>query len=424
MIYFDNAATSWPKPPGVAEAMVHFLDEIGANPGRSAHRLSIESARIVYGAREAVAELFNAPDPLRVVFGANVTEALNLALRGLLRPGDHVVASSMEHNSVMRPLRALEAQGVELSVAPCSAQGFLDPTGVEAAIRPKTTMIVLNHASNVVGTLLPVAEVGRIARERGVLLLVDAAQTGGAYPVDVQADAIDLLAFTGHKSLYGPMGAGGLIVGERVDVGRMVPLKRGGTGSRSEREEQPDFMPDMCESGTPNVPGLAGLEAGIRWVRERGVEAIRAHEVALTQRLIAGLREIPGVTVYGGLDAELQTSTVSFNVAGMQPSEVGLQLDEEFDVLCRVGLHCAPAAHKTLGTFPAGAVRFGLGAFNSAAEVDTAVAAVQSLSVMSHQSQADFEELVDFQHHFKGKSADFALHATLGDGVDDTTIHD
>jgi cysteine desulfurase family protein len=390
MIYFDNAATSWPKPPGVAEAMVHFLNQVGANPGRSAHRLSIESARIVYSAREAVAELFNAPDPLRVVFGANVTEALNLALRGLLRPGDHVITSSIEHNSVMRPLRALEAQGVELSVAPCSPQGFLDPADVEAAIRPNTTMIVLNHASNVVGALLPVAEVGRIARERGMLLLVDAAQTGGAYPVDVQADGIDLLAFTGHKSLYGPMGAGGLIIGERVDVERMIPLKRGGTGSRSEREEQPDFLPDMCESGTPNVPGLAGLEAGIRWVRERGVEAIRAHEVALTQRLIAGLREIPGVTVYGGLDAELQTSTVAFNVAGMQPSEVGLRLDEEFDVLCRVGLHCAPAAHKTLGTFPGGAVRFGLGAFNTAAEVDAAVAAVQRFSAMSRQSQADF----------------------------------
>ncbi len=379
MIYFDNAATSWPKPPGVAEAMVHFLNQVGANPGRSAHRLSIESARIVYSAREAVAELFNAPDPLRVVFGANVTEALNLALRGLLRPGDHVITSSIEHNSVMRPLRALEAQGVELSVAPCSPQGFLDPADVEAAIRPNTTMIVLNHASNVVGALLPVAEVGRIARERGMLLLVDAAQTGGAYPVDVQADGIDLLAFTGHKSLYGPMGAGGLIIGERVDVERMVPLKRGGTGSRSEREEQPDFLPDMCESGTPNVPGLAGLEAGIRWVRERGVEAIRAHEVALTQRLIAGLREIPGVTVYGGLDAELQTSTVAFNVAGMQPSEVGLRLDEEFGVLCRVGLHCAPAAHKTLGTFPGGAVRFGLGAFNTVGEIDTAVVAVQRL---------------------------------------------
>jgi cysteine desulfurase/selenocysteine lyase len=384
MIYFDNAATSWPKPPGVARAMVHFLNEVGANPGRSAHRLSVESARIVYAAREAVAELFNAPDPLRVVFGHNVTEALNLALCGLLRPGDHAITSSVEHNSVMRPLRALERQGVALTVVPCSPEGSLDPADVEAALRPNTLMITLNHASNVVGTLLPVAAVGQIARQHGVLLLVDAAQTGGAYPVDVQADRIDLLAFTGHKSLYGPMGTGGLIIGERVDTSRLEPLKRGGTGSRSEREEQPDFLPDMCESGTPNAVGLAGLAAGVRWVLERGVEAIRAHEVALTQRLIDGLHDIPGVTVYGGLDTNRQTATVSFNIAGMPPSEVGLRLDEEHGILCRVGLHCAPAAHKTIGTFPGGTVRFGLGAFSTAEEVDAAVEALRSLSGQKH----------------------------------------
>jgi cysteine desulfurase/selenocysteine lyase len=383
MIYFDNAATSWPKPPGVAEAIVHFVNDVGANPGRSAHRLAVESGRIVYNAREAVAELFNAPDPLRVVFGHNVTEALNLALRGLPRSGDHVITSSMEHNSVMRPLRALERQGIEVTVVRCSPQGFLDPADVEAAVRPNTAMIALNHASNVVGTLLPVAEVGRIARRHGLLLLVDAAQTGGAYPIDVQADNVDLLAFTGHKSLYGPMGTGGLIVGKRVDVERMEPLKRGGTGSRSEREEQPDFLPDLCESGTPNAVGLAGLEAGLRWVLERGVETIRAHEVELARRLINGLGEIPGVTVYGGLDAELQTATVSFNITGMEPSEVGLRLDEEYGILCRVGLHCAPAAHKTIGTFSAGTVRFGLGVFNTLEEVDDALTAVQAFALES-----------------------------------------
>jgi cysteine desulfurase family protein len=380
MIYFDNAATSWPKPPGVAEAMVHFLNDVGANPGRSAHRLAVESGRIVYNAREAVAQLFNAPDPLRVIFGHNVTEALNLALCGFLRPGDHVITSSMEHNSVMRPLRALECQGVEVTVVRCSPDGFLDPSDVEAAVQPNTVMIALNHASNVVGTLLPVAEVGRMAHRHGLLLLVDAAQTGGAYPIDVQADGIDLLGFTGHKSLYGPMGTGGLIVGKRVDVERMEPLKRGGTGSRSEREEQPDFLPDMCESGTPNAVGLAGLEAGVRWVLERGVDAIRDHEVKLAQRLIEGLGDIPDVTVYGGLDANRQTATVSFNIASMEPSEVGLRLDEEYGILCRVGLHCAPAAHKTIGTFPTGTVRFGLGAFSTLKEVDTAVAAVGQLA--------------------------------------------
>ncbi|MEA3406493.1 MAG: aminotransferase class V-fold PLP-dependent enzyme [Chloroflexota bacterium] len=380
MIYFDNAATSWPKPPGVAEAMVHFLNDVGANPGRAAHRRAIKAGRIVYEAREAVANLFHAPDPLRVVFGANVTEALNLALLGYLVPGDHVITSSMEHNSMMRPLRALEREGVELTVVPCSPEGTLDLADVEAAIRANTVMVALNHASNVVGTLLPVAGAGQLAREHDLLLLVDAAQTGGAYPIDVQGENIDLLAFTGHKSLGGPMGTGGLVVGERVDVARLDPLKRGGTGSNSEREEQPDFLPDMCESGTPNAVGLAGLGAGVRWVREQGVAAIRAHEVSLTQALIDGLGDIAGVTVYGSLDAHRQTATVSFNIDAKSPSEVGLRLDDEYAILCRVGLHCAPAAHKTIGTFPEGTVRFGLSAFNTQEEVETALAAVAELA--------------------------------------------
>jgi cysteine desulfurase/selenocysteine lyase len=380
MIYFDNAATSWPKPPGVAEAMVDFLNEVGANPGRSGHRLSVEAARVVYRARLAVAELFGAPDPLRVVFGPNVTWALNLALHGLLRPGDHVITSSMEHNSMMRPLRALERQGVELTVVPCSVEGFLDPADVEAAIRPHTRLVALNHGSNVVGTLLPVAQVGALCRRRDLLLLVDAAQTGGAYPIDVQADAIDLLAFTGHKSLYGPMGTGGLIVGRRVDAAEMEPLVRGGTGSRSEFEEHPDFLPDLGESGTPNAVGLAGLGAGVRWVLDRGVDAIRAHEVEMTQHLIGGLSALPEVTVYGPRDAELQTATVSFTFDGLSPSDVGLRLDEEYGIMCRVGLHCAPVAHRTLGTFPVGTVRFGLGAMNTMAEVDRALIAVGALA--------------------------------------------
>jgi cysteine desulfurase family protein len=380
MIYFDNAATSWPKPPGVTEAMTRFIEEVGANPGRAAHRRAIGAGRIVYGAREAVCELFHAPDPLRLVWCKNVTEALNLALRGLLRPGDHVVTSSMEHNAMMRPLRALESAGVEVTVVACSPQGALDPADVEAALRPHTKLAALNHASNVVGTLLPVAEVGAICRRRGALLLVDAAQTGGAYPIDVQADQIDLLGFTGHKSLGGPMGTGGLIFGERVDETHLEPLLRGGTGSRSEHEIQPDFLPDKYESGTPNAVGLAGLQAGVRWVLGRGVDDIRAHEVALSQRLIEGLQRIPGVTVYGTLDAELQTATISFNVADIASSEMGRRLDEEHDILCRVGLHCAPAAHATIGTFPSGTVRFGLSAFNTMDEVEAALAAVGALA--------------------------------------------
>ena len=380
MIYFDNAATSWPKPPGVAEAMVRFMEDVGANPSRAAHRRAVEAGRIVYDAREAVCGLFGAPDPLRLVWCKNVTEALNLALRGLLQPGDHVITSSMEHNSVMRPLRALEEGGVEITVVPCSPQGALDPADVEQAIRPHTKLVALNHASNVIGTLLPVAEVGAICRQHDLLLLVDAAQTGGAYPIDVQAEHVDLLGFTGHKSLCGPMGTGGLIVGERVDEARLEPLMRGGTGSRSEHEVQPDFLPDMCESGTPNAVGLAGLEAGVRWVLDQGVDAIRAHEVALTEQLIEGLRGIPGVTVYGTLDAALQTATVSFNIDRLPSSEVGLRLDDDYGIMCRVGLHCAPAAHRTIGTFPGGTVRFGLSSSNTTDEVNAALAAVEELA--------------------------------------------
>jgi cysteine desulfurase family protein len=362
--------------------MADFLSNIGANPGRSGHRLSLEAGRIVYQAREAMAEVLGVPDPLRVAFGANVTEALNLALHGYLRPGDHVITSGMEHNSVMRPLRAMAAGNgaVNLTVIPCSSQGFLDPADLEAAIGPQTAMIVLNHASNVCGSILPVREAGEIARRHDCLLLVDAAQTAGAYPLDMESDLIDLMAFTGHKALGGPMGTGGLVVGERVDLQRFTPLKRGGTGSRSEREEQPDFLPDMCESGTPNTVGLAGLWAGVSWVLEQDVVAIRNHEMELTQRLIDGLAEIPGVTIYGGLDAQRQTATVAFNVAGLEPSEVGLRLDDEYDIMCRVGLHCAPAAHKTLGTFPTGSVRFGLSAFNTAEDVDSALRAVGEIA--------------------------------------------
>jgi cysteine desulfurase/selenocysteine lyase len=388
VIYFDNAATSWPKPPGVTGAMAHFLNDVGANPGRSGHRLSLEAGRVVYEAREVVAELFHAPDPLRVVFGANVTEALNLAIQGYLRPGDHVVTSSMEHNSVMRPLRALAAAddtrggSISLTVVPCSSQGFLDPADLKATLRPETAMIVLNHASNVCGSLLPVREAGTIARQHGCLLLVDTAQTAGCYPLDMEADQIDFLAFTGHKAMGGPMGTGGLIVGERVDLERLVPLKRGGTGSRSEWEVQPDFLPDMCESGTPNAVGLAGLAAGVHWVLAQGVQAIRQHEMQLTQWLLDGLQEIRGVTVYGGLDASRQTATVSFNVDNLDGSQVGLRLDDDYGVLCRVGLHCAPAAHRTLGTFPDGCVRFGLGAFNRRVEIDEALTAVREIATI------------------------------------------
>jgi len=380
MIYFDNAATSWPKPPVVVEAITDFLNNTGASPGRSGHRLAVEASRIVYDTREVLTQLFNGTDPLRLAFTQNVTEALNLALRGLLHPGDHIITSSMEHNAMMRPLRALEKQGVEVTVVPCSPEGLLDAAQVEAAVRPDTKMIAANHASNVVGTLLPITDIGRIARRYELLFLVDTAQTAGAYPIDMQDSHIDLLAFTGHKALYGPTGTGGLIFGERVNLAGFEPLKRGGTGSRSETEEQPGFLPDLCESGTLNAVGLAGLKAPVEWLRGNGIAAIRQHESEQAQRLIDGLCDIPGITVYGTHDAACQTATVSFNIAGLEPSEVGERLDSEYAIMCRVGLHCAPAAHKTIGTFPAGTVRFGLGTFNTHADIDAALAAVSALA--------------------------------------------
>ncbi|MCS7286773.1 MAG: aminotransferase class V-fold PLP-dependent enzyme [Anaerolineae bacterium] len=380
IIYLDNAATSFPKPPQVVEAIVRFLTRVGANPGRSGHRLSVEAGRIVYETREALAELFGISDPLRIVFGHNATEMLNLVLTGFLRPGDHVITSSMEHNSVMRPLRALEKNGVEISVLKCSPEGLLDPVDLERAIRPSTRLIVLNHASNVTGTILPVREAGKLARQYGAYLLVDAAQTAGAHPIDVEADGIDFLAFTGHKSLLGPTGTGGLYIGPRVPLEELKPLKRGGTGSRSELEEQPDFLPDKYESGTLNAAGLAGLGAGVRFILERGVEEIRCHELRLTALLLEGLSSIERVRLYGPSDLSLRIGIVSFNVEGLEPSDVAFALDEEFGIMCRPGLHCAPSAHRTMGTFPKGTVRFSIGFFNTVEEVEKAIEAIKKIA--------------------------------------------
>jgi cysteine desulfurase family protein len=351
----------------------------------------VEAGRIVYDAREAVAELFNAADPLRVIFTLNATHAINIALTGLLWPGDRVVTSSMEHNAVMRPLRGLEktqkspvatrdrasdTPGITLAIIPGRRDGTLDLAEAERLITPGTRLVVLNHASNVCGTIQPVAEVAAIAQRAGALLLVDAAQTAGVLPIDVQAIGIDLLAFTGHKGLLGPPGTGGLVLGAGVDARQIAPFMRGGTGSRSESEEQPEDLPDKFEAGTPNGVGIAGLGAGVRWVLGRGVGAIRAHEVALAQALIAGLAAIPGVTVHGLLDAELCTATISFTAAGRRVSEIGWRLDAEHGVLSRVGLHCAPASHRTLGTFPEGTVRFAPGIFTTLDDVQAAVRGV------------------------------------------------
>jgi cysteine desulfurase family protein len=376
MIYLDHAATSWPKPPEVLRAIVHFLGTAGGNPGRSGHRLSIAAGRIIYAAREAVAGLFCVPDPLRVIFTHNATYAINLALHGLLRPGDRVVTTGLEHNAIMRPLRALEQSGVEVVVVPGAPDGSLNPADFGRALTPGTRLVAVNHASNVCGALAPLAEIAALARPAGALLLVDAAQTSGLVPIDMPGLGIDLLAFTGHKGLHGPPGTGGLVLGERVDAVELAPLFQGGTGSRSEYEFQPEFLPDKFESGTPNGAGIAGLAAGIQWVMEHGVEVIRDHEMALTRRLVEGLMEIPGVWVYGPAEVLRRTAVVSFTVGSRHVSELGRRLDEEHGVLCRVGLHCAPAAHKTLGTFSEGTVRFAPGPLTTLEEIDFALEAV------------------------------------------------
>ncbi|MDP3097161.1 MAG: aminotransferase class V-fold PLP-dependent enzyme [Syntrophales bacterium] len=376
MIYLDQAATSWPKPPEVLKAMTDVLENAGGNPGRSGHRLSIAAARIIYDTREEISRFFGVSDPLRVIFTGNATHAINLALKGILKPGDHVITSSMEHNAVMRPLRNLEKRGIRLSIVPCASNGTLDAKDIGGMVASDTRLVVMAHASNVVGTLLPVAEVAAIVHQAGALLLVDVAQTAGIIPMDMTAMGIDLLAFTGHKELQGPPGIGGLVIADHIDIAQIDPLICGGTGSRSESEEQPDDLPDKFESGTANLAGIAGLGAGLRWLKDRGIEEICAHLKTLSRMLIDGLSAFPEVKIYGTLDPARSIAVVSFTVAGRHVSEIGFRLDEEYGVLSRVGLHCAPAAHKTIGSFPEGTVRLAPGVFTTTEDIRLAIRAI------------------------------------------------
>lgn len=379
MIYFDNAATSWPKPPPVLDAMVRYINDTGANPGRSGHRMSIEAGRVVYQAREGIARLFGHNDPLSVVFTKNATEALNLALLGLLDSGDHVVTSTMEHNSVLRPLRFLQERGVSVSRVCGNADGSIDSVAIEQALTPQTKLIVHTHASNVTGTLYPIEPIGYLAQKHGALFCVDAAQTAGTHAIDMGAMHIDLLAFTGHKSLYGPQGTGGLCIGERARR-RIVPLMIGGTGSYSDSDRQPEFLPDRYESGTLNGVGLAGLAAGVAFIESIGMDAIRKKESAITNCFVDGLEAIDGITLYGERQKERRLAVVSFNLAGMTCSEVAVALEEQAGICCRAGLHCAPMAHRQIGTFPYGTVRCSFGFFNKEEEIDAALTVLRELA--------------------------------------------
>ena len=380
MIYLDNGATSWPKPERVYTTMDEFLRTKGANPGRGAHKMALAAAEVIHETRRKLAGLFNVPDPKRVIFGCNTTDGLNLALKGLLRSGDHVITSTIEHNSVTRPLRALQERGISVSKVQADGEGWVDPAEVEKTITPQTRLIVITHASNVTGTIQEAAAIGHIAREHGIFFLVDAAQSAGVLPIDMEADCIDLLVFPGHKGLFGPPGTGGLCLGARISPQTLTPIRYGGTGGNSEEDVPPDFLPNRYEAGTLNTVGIAGLGAGVDFVLEKGVENIHAHEQALTERLIAGLKDIPGVKLYGPTDPARRVAVVSFNIEGWEPGDVGAALDQSFDIACRTGLHCAPDAARTIGVFPWGTVRFCPGYFNTFAEIDQAIEAVQELA--------------------------------------------
>ena len=378
MIYLDNAATSWPKPEIVYRTMDDFLRTKGGNPGRGSNSMALAARETVEETRRLVARLINAPETNRVIFTLNCTDALNLGLKGLLKPGDHVITDSIGHNSLVRPLKKLEAHGVKVTrLSPSPDTGVISAGDIETAITRATKLVAVTHASNVNGIIQPVEEYGSVARKHKIAFMVDAAQTAGKFPINVETSNIDLLAFSGHKGLFGPPGTGVLYLSNRVNLDS---VREGGTGSFSEQEEQPDILPDKYESGTLNSVGISGLGAGLKFIFDEGLEKIAAYEKFLAAKLIAGLRNIPGVTLYLPKDLSRMVPVVSFNIKGYQPGEVGTILDQAFDIKVRAGLQCAPVAHKTLGTFPSGTVRISPGYLNLAEEIELTVKAVERIA--------------------------------------------
>ncbi len=372
-IYLDNAATSHPKPEAVYAAALHAMRDIGASPGRGGHRRSIEASRVVFRARESLARLFSIDDSSRIIFTHSTTESLNLALRGLLRSGDHVVTTSMEHNSLLRPLALLQKQGVSLTVVPAGRDGLVSPDDLKTALKRKTRLVAVGHVSNVCGTIQPIHELAAAAHQAGALFLLDAAQSAGCLPVDVPGTGIDLLAAPGHKGLLGPQGTGILYAADHVQI---TPLLQGGTGSHSSSEEQPEGFPEGFESGTHNLPGIAGLGAGVEYILERGVESIAADERQLTEQIARTLGALAGITLYGPAVPECRGAVLSFTIRGIDPSRLATDLDQHHDIAVRAGLHCAPRAHRTIGTFPHGTLRVSPGLFTSREDVAIFCAAV------------------------------------------------
>ncbi len=377
MIYFDNAATSFPKPKAVYDEIMNAMTNYGANPGRSGHKLALQASRGVFSTRESISKLFNIKNPMNVVLTFNCTESLNMAIKGVLRAGDHVITTSMEHNSVLRPIYFLERLGIQNTIIQGDYMGRVNPEDIRKNIRPNTKLIVTTHTSNLTGTIMDIEAIGEIARSNGIIYLVDGAQSAGVYDIDVEKMNIDMLAFPGHKGLLGPQGTGGLYVREGIEI---IETFQGGTGSISHSLEQPDIMPDKFESGTPNAPGIVGLGAGIKHILKIGISNIREKEKELTKHFIEEAKKIDGIKLYGTLEMGSHAPVVALNMKEADSSEVSYILDEEYNIAVRPGLHCAPLAHKTIGTFEQGVVRFSFGYENTHEEIDFAIKALKDIA--------------------------------------------
>lgn len=369
-IYLDNAATTFPKPNKVMNSILNYMTQIGSNPGRGASSSSLEGNRIVFECRESIANMFNFPTIENVIFTSNITQSLNTIIKGVVKNGWHVITSSMDHNATLRPLCALKEKGViDLTILNCSSEGVLDIEDFKNSIKPNTKLVVLSHASNIIGSIQPLEQIGAICKERGIFFVIDSAQTAGVLNLDFKKLNCNALAFTGHKSLLGPQGIGGFIIDDKLNE-VTTPFIEGGTGSVSSDVIQPLFLPDKFESGTINTPGIAGLLAGIEFINEKGLHYIHDYEKELCQKFIDGALNIDSIDVYGFKDASLRTSTISLNSSKIDNAELGFILDNEYGIITRTGLHCAPLAHKTIGTYPQGTLRFSFGIFNDVKDVD------------------------------------------------------
>lgn len=378
-IYLDNASTTYPKPPSVAEAVGDFISNCGMNISRGTYSSAFETGEMVYETRELLCRLFHFPDCKNVVFTPNITTSLNIVIKGLLRKGDHVLVSSMEHNAVMRPLVQMKESGTDFDRIPCTETGELILSKAEELLRPETKAVIMTHGSNVCGTLMPLKEMGEFCKKHSLFFIVDSAQTAGVIPVDMEECSIDALCFTGHKGLLGPQGTGGLIINDKL-AGLLVPLISGGTGSISHIEEIPDFLPDRLEPGTQNLPGIAGLHASLEFILETGTDTIRQHELSLTEQFLSEISGMDHIRIIGQKDTKGRTGVVSVQMKDIDNALAAYQLEKEYGILTRVGLHCAPSAHKTLGTFPEGTIRFSFGLYNTPEEVHLAAKALGRLN--------------------------------------------